>query len=92
MGRRVAQPSDGAVPEKRGGSGSSAVRQAYPSTPPAPEALLAFAEELGRMVARQLSADPNRRRGYALPQLLIGLTFNAAMMVIAYWLLAWLRR
>ena len=44
------------------------------------------------MVARQLLADPNRRRGYSLPEGIVGLTINAIMLVIAYYVETWLRR
>ena len=44
------------------------------------------------MIARQLLADPNRRRGYLLPGGMVGLAFNATMLLLLYGLAAWLRR
>ena len=44
------------------------------------------------MIARQLLTDPNRRRGYSLPEGMFGLAINATMLVLLYCLATWLRR
>jgi hypothetical protein len=47
-------------------------------------ALLDLAEELGRLLARRELAKPSNRRGYSLPELLLG----AAVMALAWVLVA----
>ena len=44
------------------------------------------------MIALQSLADPNRRRGYSLPEGMVGLAFKVTMLVLLYRLLAWVRR
>ena len=45
-------------------------------------ALVTLAEELGRLLARRELARPDRRRGYSLPELLVG-----ALIFILLWVL-----
>ena len=61
-----------AVPDGQGGVTSPAVQDGPPPNPPASACLGNFAEELGRVLARRLLAVPDMRRGYSLPELLLG--------------------
>ena len=92
MGRRLAKSSVRAILEGQIGSTSSVPQQKRPGTHRTPEALLAFAEEFGRTVARQLLADPNDRRGYGVPVGMIGLTFNSGILLLVYYLMTLFRR
>lgn len=92
MGKRAVEHSDRAIRGGRGEAASPTTRQVHLGAPPAPAALLAVAEELGRLMARRLLTSSDYRKGYSLPKSLIGLTFNAVMLLLAYYLIAWLRR
>ena len=92
MRKKTGATSIQAVRDGQGGITSPARQHGHPNVPSAPESLIAFAEEFGRMIAGQLLADPNRRRGYSLPEGLVGLAFNSIMLLLGYCLMAWVRR
>lgn len=48
-----------------------------------PAALVTFAEEFARLLARRLLADLDRRRGYSLPEFLLGALILALVMLLA---------
>ena len=48
-----------------------------------PAALVGFADVLGRLLARRSRADLDRRRGYSLPELLLGAVMLALVMLLA---------
>ena len=48
-----------------------------------PAALVAFAEELGRLLARRLLADLDCRRGYSLPESLLGAVTLVLLLLLA---------
>jgi len=73
------------VVDEAGHSAASSLTSAMVTpTPDVPTALLDLAEELGRLLARRELAPPNRRRGYSLPELLLG----AAVVALAWVLVA----
>jgi len=61
-------------------------------TPDIAAALLDLAEELGRLLARRELARPNRRRGYSLPELLLGAAVMALAWLLVSRFLGWLPR
>ena len=91
MEREAATSSIQAIPEGQGGSASSVAQQEGLSAAPTSAALIAFAEEFGRMLACQLLTDPNRRRGYCLPEGMAGLAIDAVMVLLTYYMLCWVR-
>ncbi len=92
MGRRARATMTGANGVAVTTTGAPAMRLDQQGAEASPAALVTFAEEFGTLLARQLLAGPNRRRGYSLPEELVGLAFNAVMLLLAYCLMAWLRR
>ena len=57
-----------------------------------PTALVTFAEELGRLLARRLLNVPGRRRGYSLPEILLGASAMAVVWILIARTLGWLVR
>ena len=55
-----------------------------------PAALVTFAEELGRLVARRELGNTRNRRGYGLPELLLGASVMAYLWVLVARVLGWL--
>ncbi len=87
MGRKASRkpvPTD----EGRGSVASTSAVAPIPATPDT--ALIDIAEELGRLLARRLLADPGRRRGYSLVEILLGATVMVVMWVLIARLLGWL--
>lgn len=91
MRRRAEKSSVRAKAHGRSGTTSSVAELENPSAPPTPEALIAFAEEFGRLLARQLLTDPSRRRGYGLPLGLVGLIVTAILSLVVAQVLCWLQ-
>ena len=61
-----------------------------PAAGAASAALIALAEELGRLLARRELAAIRNRRGYGLPELLLGLSVMAVVWVLIAGALSWL--
>ena len=87
--RRRAKSSVPTIPDGRGGTASSVAQREGLSAAPTSAGLIAFAEEFGRMLACQLLTDPNRRRGYCLPEGMAGLAIDAVMVLLTYYMLFW---
>lgn len=68
--------------DKTGGIAVSAARQDHPGVLSTSEAVVSLAEELGRLLARRLLADPGRRRGYSLAEVILGAAVMALMLVV----------
>ena len=49
---------------------------------PSPAALVTFAEELGRLLARRLLDVPGSRRGYSIPEILLGASVMAFIWIL----------
>lgn len=61
-----------------------------PAAGAASAALMALAEELGRLLARRELADIRNRRGYTLPELLLGMSVMAVVWILIAGALSWL--
>lgn len=86
--RRTAAPlSEGR--DKLGAIVVSDSHQDPPSLLSPTQPLISLAEELGRLLARRLRSDGNRR-GYGLPELLLGAAVMALTLIFVARLLAWL--
>ncbi len=69
-------------------AGPSQVEQ--PAAGAASAALLALAEELGRLLARRELTAIRNRRGYTLPELLLGLSVMVVVWILIAGALSWI--
>ena len=78
------------MPAGRGSHASSAAQQERLSASSILDPLIAFAEELGRLLARREVLMSRSRRAYALPELLFGAGVMTAVWVLIARALGWL--
>lgn len=89
MGRKLVETPIGGTGERPGAIAVPATRQDHPSVSSTSEALIALAEEFGRLLARQELARPYRRRGSSLPEVLVGAVIMALFWLLVAHLLSW---
>ena len=90
MRRRAEQSSARAITERRGESASSSTHQERLDASPTAERLVAFAEELGRLLARRELAKIGSRRAYSMAELVLGASVMATAWVLIARALGWL--
>ncbi len=92
MSRRVKPKIAAAISGAGQATESSKAQAGRHAVEKSPAALVDLAEELGRLLARRLLADPGSRRGYSLPETLIGATIMAMMWFLIARTLSWFIR
>ena len=83
MRRQAGRPSIQSTFDGRCNPALSTAPRQLRTDPSTTDAVNAFAEELGRLLARRLLADTDRRKGYSLIELLWGAAVMALLVSLA---------